>query len=213
MTKRLLVAGLVVGTILAGISPTAFAKSPVTATGTITCGFDGIVKFKPPLLFGGTSPVVATYKGALSGCSGAHTPSGITGGKVQGVFSLASNDCQTDLFQGAVYDADMTGMPTFTSKWKGKPPVLLSTVSVIPLFSGAPIGGISSSFFQVGGLFDTETQTGSFIDGGLANVYGAFSNNFREMLARCSPKSSGNPIGGGMKKEPFSAAAGSTVSF
>ena len=191
-----------------GIASSAYGATPVVGSGTITCGLDGVVKFVPPLVDGGTTPSIGKFKGTLSGCKGSHTPAGITGGKVTGSFVVDVNDCtQYEVDSG--YGSN-SGKAGFAVKWKGSSKVAPTSATASGV--GFPSGLNVFTGFVIPGFAPLQV-TGSFAANLNVDLTANFSGSQLQRNLECHPKVKGAPITGGLKKAAFTTAAGSTLAF
>ncbi len=186
--------------VVVGGGPAGASNPPVTATGQIYCQVRGKISFSPKLVFNGTTPVVARYKGTTGYCySGPdfldEPVAGITGAKLRGRFQMPTNDCGTG---GATVDG---GPNEFTARWKATGHrVVRTTVELSSLRMLLVNADIDNALLASDGTIST---TGSFpgtIDGLLrASMY---SPKF-DIATRCQPKTKGVRGTGGLKRLEF----------
>jgi hypothetical protein len=148
--------------VLLGMAPIAGAATKVdVSTAKIKCDTVlGTVGIKPGLTFVGASPVVASIKGTLDGCTVTGATATILSGSFSGKLNGPSNNCNN---LNAV--SPLTG--TLTFKWKADPTTpLLQTSSVVTV--ATLTGGLYAAAAPLTGTY-------GLLQLGITGVTGAFA--------------------------------------
>jgi hypothetical protein len=197
----------------------AWASGKVTATGNIGCHITGgRVKFSPPLVTGGTSPEVETYKVTFSDCftqadpgtitEAGPAPASITNGTMKGSVSFTTNNCPSS-------SSGLTGAWNgATVKWKGASHYttsVIGTSSSGAFFTGGGSTPGNALFNTVGG---TAPVTGSFAGPGYPAGHGfgmvfGMTATLAQVQAACTPKTKAVRGSGGLKSANVYAAPNS----
>jgi hypothetical protein len=140
-----------------GVQAASAGSPPVTGTGTVSCtGATGLLGFKPPLTFSGSSPETASIKVTLHGCHAGGTTNVTTSnfnGSGKGSLSTSTNNCTalagTQPVSGSV-----------TIKWTGKAGTakLNTTTLTLTSITGVPSGANGNAGFT----FSHQATSGTF---------------------------------------------------
>ena len=147
MIRRVLSGASLLAVVMGGMvfaqGGVAGAATPVTLSGTITCGVTGTVKFGPALVNGGTTADTVSVTADLLGCSGPGASGGgvtLSGGKLSATASSTiDNNC------GAVFNGSSLPALTGGVTWKG---------------SGGTIDASSISINGASALYDPNGDNG-----------------------------------------------------
>jgi hypothetical protein len=186
--------------VLTGImvaAPPAGAKTPVVASGSISClNWTAKAKFVPPLVFGATGTSTMSFSGGLSNCTDA---AGITTGKVSGSATLPT-DCTQDLNPSQAFNLSSI---SFRIRWHG-----------LGKFADTNGGSLSEGYFTDNGPQAIDETGLLILDGIDPSASGSFVSSGNGILLEgdqpaespaqlainCTPKTRGQPGTGGLKK-------------
>jgi hypothetical protein len=174
MRSKFLLSAVIAVAVL-GMALPAGAAAPINGTGTSHCAIVGIIKFKPPLKAGGTTPTLVTVKATLSGCTGTGNGAHIASGKTIGTLNQPTNDCTALL-------GTSSNPLTATVKWKvpkGQPKLNPSTVKYTSTTGGA---GTPATFDAAG------TVTAGSFHGNTASAHAVLQETAGDLGAACLGK-------------------------
>ena len=184
--------GLVAATALVGVA--GATATPVDGAGTVSCRSVGKLTFSPSLVNGGTSVTTVTVKAAGASCSnGTGDGAGVHIAKLNGTFTLPSNDCATVM---ALTSAPMSLATTWKVGGRNVPlnPSVIDT------------SALAQSADPVSGKW-TAVASGSVTSGSFAGTPVTISMGF----AKSPSAMASNCAGAGLRGLTFRASASTLV--